>query len=235
MAISLQADASLPQGYIQVNGTTAATVKTTGISGIDTGAVGTSQIANNAVTAAKLGTNEQRQICKAWVNFNGTFAVVSGLAYSRSGTTVTVTWTSHGQSTGFGILVQSATDTGLVSTNYYTITVINANTITFQTTSTGAASGTLSVVGNMIRSSYNVSSITKLGAGLYSVNYANSLPDSNYAVVTGFQTIGTAPSNYVNVVSVNSQSTSSVNLGTAGFGWNSGADTPFVYLAIFGN
>ena len=34
--------------------------------------IGTNQIINNAVTAAKLGTTEQKQIAKAWVNFNGT-------------------------------------------------------------------------------------------------------------------------------------------------------------------
>jgi hypothetical protein len=34
--------------------------------------VGATQITNGSVTAAKLGTNEQKQICKAWVNFDGT-------------------------------------------------------------------------------------------------------------------------------------------------------------------
>jgi hypothetical protein len=34
--------------------------------------VGATQITNGSVTASKLGTNEQKQICKAWVNFNGT-------------------------------------------------------------------------------------------------------------------------------------------------------------------
>jgi hypothetical protein len=34
--------------------------------------VGATQIANGSVTASKLGTNEQKQIAKAWVNFNGT-------------------------------------------------------------------------------------------------------------------------------------------------------------------
>ena len=36
--------------------------------------VGTTQITNGSVTAAKLGTTEQKQIAKAWVNFNGTLA-----------------------------------------------------------------------------------------------------------------------------------------------------------------
>ena len=39
---------------------------------IPANAVGSTQIANGSVTAAKLGTTEQRQIAKAWVNFDGT-------------------------------------------------------------------------------------------------------------------------------------------------------------------
>jgi hypothetical protein len=36
--------------------------------------VGTTQITNGSVTASKLGTNEQKQICKAWVNFDGSLS-----------------------------------------------------------------------------------------------------------------------------------------------------------------
>jgi hypothetical protein len=32
--------------------------------------IGTAQLVNGSVTASKLGTTEQKQICKAWVNFN---------------------------------------------------------------------------------------------------------------------------------------------------------------------
>jgi hypothetical protein len=34
--------------------------------------IGTAQLVNGSVIASKLGTNEQKQICKAWVNFDGT-------------------------------------------------------------------------------------------------------------------------------------------------------------------
>jgi len=34
--------------------------------------IGTAQLVNGSVTAAKLGTTEQTRIAKAWVNFNGT-------------------------------------------------------------------------------------------------------------------------------------------------------------------
>jgi hypothetical protein len=71
--------------------------------------VGTTQITNGSVTAEKLGTTEQKQIAKAWVNFDGT-------------------------------------------------------------TSPGT-----------IRSSYNVSSITKNGTGDYTVNFATAMADANYS------------------------------------------------------
>jgi hypothetical protein len=78
--------------------------------------IGTAQLVNGSVTASKLGTNEQKQICKAWVNFNGT-------------------------------------------------------------TSPGT-----------IRSSYNVSSITKNGTGDYTVNFATPMADANYSV--SFSNVG---------------------------------------------
>lgn len=76
---------------------------------IPANAVGATQIANGSVIAAKLGTTEQKQIAKAWVNFNGT-------------------------------------------------------------TSPGT-----------IRSSYNVSSVTKNGTGDYTVNFATAFADANYS------------------------------------------------------
>ena len=36
--------------------------------------IGTAQLVNGSVTAEKLGTTEQKQIAKAWVNFDGTLA-----------------------------------------------------------------------------------------------------------------------------------------------------------------
>lgn len=80
--------------------------------------IGTAQLVNGSVIASKLGTNEQKQICKAWVNFNGT-------------------------------------------------------------TSPGT-----------IRSSYNVSSVTKNGTGDYTVNFATALADANYSATLGSYTLG---------------------------------------------
>lgn len=65
-SLSLENDSSLAQGYIKVNGTTAATITTSGITGNLTG---------NADTATKLaGTtgSAPSYACRAWVNFDGT-------------------------------------------------------------------------------------------------------------------------------------------------------------------
>lgn len=72
--------------------------------------IGTSQLVNGSVTAAKLGTTEQTRIAKAWVNFNGT-------------------------------------------------------------TSPGT-----------IRSSYNVSSVTRNSTGNFTINFTTPMDNSNYVI-----------------------------------------------------
>jgi hypothetical protein len=79
MPISIEADPTLAQGYIKVNGTTAATVTSTGLT--------TASLQNAAVTNAKLSlaANDGEikkalnadnappiYACRAWVNFDGT-------------------------------------------------------------------------------------------------------------------------------------------------------------------
>jgi hypothetical protein len=61
----------------------------TGISvgGIPDGVVDTDVLAANAVTYAKIGTTEQGQLCKAWVNFNGTGTVAIRASYNVSSIT----------------------------------------------------------------------------------------------------------------------------------------------------
>lgn len=199
-------------------------------------AVITEDINNNAVTAAKLGTNERLQLCKAWVNFNGTitFGAVVGVSYSRSGTTVTVTSPSHGQANGVSESIYNATDSGLNAVAV-TITVVNANTFTFQTTATGATTGTLSYVFNSIRSSFNVSSITKLGVGDYQIAFQTAMADANYSVVAQKGTSNSVDAAFANI-NTNGQTTTGVRVST---GYGSGsltlADYPQTSVQIFGN
>jgi hypothetical protein len=65
-SLSLENDSSLAQGYLKVNGSTAATLTTSGITGNLTG---------NADTATKFSTttgSAPAYACRAWVNFDGT-------------------------------------------------------------------------------------------------------------------------------------------------------------------
>jgi hypothetical protein len=65
-SLSLENDSSLAQGYIKVNGTTAATITTSGI---------TANLTGNADTATKFSTttgSAPAYACRAWVNFDGT-------------------------------------------------------------------------------------------------------------------------------------------------------------------
>lgn len=79
MPISIEADPTLAQGYIKVNGTTAATVTSTGLT--------TASLQNAAVTNSKLSlaanageikkalnadNDPPIYACRAWVNFDGT-------------------------------------------------------------------------------------------------------------------------------------------------------------------
>jgi hypothetical protein len=119
--------------------------------------VGATQITNGSVTASKLGTNEQKQICKAWVNFNGT-------------------------------------------------------------TSPGT-----------IRSSYNVSSVTRNSTGDYTVNFATALADANYS----FLAVSGASSASC-IVALQTTSTTNCRFYTSQINANL-FDNTLNCVAIFGN
>jgi len=70
---------------ITINGT--GTVTGISAGGLPDGVITTDDIAANAVTFGKIGTTEQGQLCKAWVNFNGTGAVAIRAAYNVSSIT----------------------------------------------------------------------------------------------------------------------------------------------------
>ena len=57
--------------------------------GLPDDCITTADIAANAVTYAKIGTTEQGQLCKAWVNFNGTTASPSTIRASYNVSSVT--------------------------------------------------------------------------------------------------------------------------------------------------
>jgi hypothetical protein len=173
--------------------------------------IGTAQLVNGSVTAAKLGTTEQKQIAKAWVNFNGAVIVATANATSsqtiscnsgsNTGTFVSIAWDSTNIGTIYKITqingVTGATLGGVdVSTLGIQIISVSGSSATFRflsgtttsaqsVTGTGSSSSGFSFISTGIRSSYNVSSVTKTGTGNYILNFSTAFSNTSYAVVTG--------------------------------------------------
>jgi len=129
--------------------------------------VGATQITNGSVTAAKLGTNEQKQICKAWVNFDGTNA------FSPNPST------------------------------------------------------------SAIRSSYNVSSVTKNGTGDYTVNFTTPMTDAIYSVIVGVEGVINAQYGHEGVIPAG-QTINSSRINTMG-AIGQATNRTNINVQIFGN
>jgi hypothetical protein len=91
-----------------------------------------------------------------------------------------------------------------------------------------------------IRASFNVSSITDNGLANYTVNFTNTMPDGNYAVITGqvSSVVGgiDARANSLTVVRPSGDVYSTSSVTVAGYNEVSGASTadlPIVNIAIF--
>lgn len=78
--------------------------------GLPDGVITTSDLADNSVTYAKVGTTEQSQLCKAWVNFDGIGTVSIRTSYNVSSIT----------DNGIGDYAVNFTNS-LVDTDYVTI------------------------------------------------------------------------------------------------------------------
>ena len=121
--------------------------------------------------------------CAAWVNFNGTSQTNFSGTYSASGTTCTATVTNHGLDVGQQIYVTFtggplATSPGPIAV----ATVASANQFTFTLGSSQTGTGTIGFAKAPIRASGNVTSVNRVNIGDYQINFANPMPDANYAV-----------------------------------------------------
>lgn len=113
-------------------------------------------------------------LVKAWVNFNG--APATG-TYTRVGTTITVTITAHGMTTGQ--IANLSFTSGTATSGNYSVTVSDANTFTVTDTVSGVTTGNVTR-NNFIRRSFNVSSVTDNSVGDYTVNFTTAFADTNY-------------------------------------------------------
>jgi hypothetical protein len=99
---------------IAINGS--GTITGISVGGIPDGVVDTDVLAANAVTFGKIGTTEQGQLCKAWVNFNGTGVVAIRASYNVSSIT----------DNGTGDYTVNFT-TAMVDANYSVLGTCNVN------------------------------------------------------------------------------------------------------------
>lgn len=121
-------------------------------------------------------------VAKAWVNFNGTSAANVNGTYSRSGTTVTVTYNDHGYLVGHVIYASITSGSG--TSGLYTITAVTTNTFTYTEGSSGATSGNVTLLRRTIRGSFGVHSVTyQNSAGFNYVNFSLLQGNNNYCVV----------------------------------------------------
>ena len=177
MPISIEADPTLAQGYIKVNGTTAATVTSTGLTtaSLQDNAVTTLKVNNAAITAAKLDGAQSGSApiygCRAWVNFNGAAgSTVDGefrCTIRGSGNVSKVVRNSTGNFTIYFT-------TAMPSTNYAAVMYNNA-----------AATGTTSVsFNNNFLGGMGDKTTTTLGVTSYNTN-----PTASYINSTLFDVI----------------------------------------------
>lgn len=165
--------------------------------------VTTAKIADAAITAPKLdgaqtGTAPVYGV-RAWANFNAqTNADIAG-TFSRSGTTVTVTITSHGLIVGNLVFIDFGAGTGTVAPDgmYVVATVTDANNFTVTSAASASGTGTATLKRKTIRASGNISCIsagvsnptippsssTSPDNGYYVANFSVAMPSANFSVV----------------------------------------------------
>ena len=183
---------------------------------------GAVQVNGNLQFNSGFGSVSTAYGCRAWVNFNGTANSNLSGTYSRTSpsTTLTVTATAHGLTTGNSVYLDFTTGTAV--DGVYTVTVTGANTFTVTTAASTTTSGNVTLVQSTIRASGNVSSVADNGVGDYTINFSTAMPDGNYAlcgvnngsggtsnaILTKATSINAAPTNQttaaVNIVSANS-------------------------------
>lgn len=83
-----------------------------------------------------------------------------------------------------------------------------------------------------IRASYNVGSVTRSSAGIYTVNITNALADTNYCIVTGSNQDNAGSGDKSWVYSWGNPTSTSFGLGTTN-GTTTNADNTYVYAACF--
>ena len=83
-----------------------------------------------------------------------------------------------------------------------------------------------------IRASGNVSSVTDNSAGVYTVNFANAMPDVNYSVIGSSRETATGNRNFQPLPDI-TNTVSAVKISTIIGSTGAVADSQYIYVAVF--
>jgi hypothetical protein len=120
-------------------------------------------------------------------------------------------------------LVQTADGSGVLKVQSNGVTTNALAWVNFNGTGTVA-----------IRSSYNVSSITDNGTGIYTVNFTTAMSDANYAGLVTAGDYGTNPRSAGGSTDA-TRTTTSYTVRTLNASQSVTTDCDTIYVAIFGN
>lgn len=139
---------------IILNGTGTISGLTAG--GLPSSSVTTANIADNAVTYAKIGTTEQGQLCKAWVNFNGTSTVAIRASYNVSSITdngtgdYTVNYTSALTDANYSVAAMGQRGDAAGFGNYGFFAIQGTSSNTLSPTASSIRLNTMNAVGSAL-------------------------------------------------------------------------------------
>ena len=145
--------------------------------------VTTANIVDASITAPKLSGAQTGTApifaARAWVSFDATVtANIVGTASRGSGsTTVTIALVNHGLLTGHKVFIDF---TSIIVDGAYVVTKVNDDTFTITTAASTPASGISATVSKLtIRSSGNVSCVSRSSAGNFLVNFTSFMSTQN--------------------------------------------------------
>lgn len=168
-------------GNATITGTLAVTGSYSAASFTPTSAAPATPTANTLYTTNMVG---------AWAFFDGTStaADVTG-TYTRSGTTVTVTVTAHGQLINHEVYLDFTS--GAATDGVFTVTsVADANTFTITHGTSGTTNGNVTIKRRTLTAGFNVANISNnVTDTTYSVNFIVPFASANY-VAGGMGTAG---------------------------------------------
>jgi hypothetical protein len=180
--------------------------------------VTTTAITNANVTTAKLDATVQGNIAKAWINFNGD--PLSG-TYTQSGTTVTVSATSHGMVAGQKFYIDITSGTAVDGA--YVVATAATNSFTYTAGTSLSTSGNMTIQAR-VNSSYNISSVTYSPTSLFTINFSTAFSNVFYTW-SGSATRSVSPT-FFGIVSesvITARTTSAMQVQILGYTGGSGA------------